>query len=122
MIAAVVHLDDAPEEKGCIRVVPGSHKLGPLEHNPEGGYHLPLEQYPLASAVACPAEAGDVLFFSYLTIHGSGVNTSRAARTTILVQMRDPEDLALTKGSERGEGQMLRGFNPAAHPGDAYTI
>jgi phytanoyl-CoA hydroxylase len=121
MIAAVVHFDDAPEEKGCIRVVPGSHKLGPLEHNPEGGHHLPFEQYPLDSAQACPAEAGDALFFSYLTIHGSGVNTSQTARTTILIQMRDPEDRALTKSSERGTGMLLRGFNPAAQPGDAYT-
>jgi ectoine hydroxylase-related dioxygenase (phytanoyl-CoA dioxygenase family) len=121
MIAAIVHLDDAPEEKGCIRVVPGSHKLGPLDHNPEGSYHLPFEQYPLDSALACPAEAGDALFFSYLTIHGSGVNTSPAARTTILVQMRDPEDRALTNTSERGEGMMLRGFHPSANPRDAYT-
>jgi ectoine hydroxylase-related dioxygenase (phytanoyl-CoA dioxygenase family) len=121
MIAAVVHLDDAPEEKGCIRVVPGSHKLGPLEHHPDGGHHLPFEEYPLESAVACPAAAGDVLFFSYLTIHGSGVNTSAEARTTILVQMRDPEDRPLTGSSERGQGMLVRGFNPAAHPRDAYT-
>ena len=39
MIAAVFHFDDAPIEKGCIRVIPKSHKLGPLEHNPEGGWH-----------------------------------------------------------------------------------
>jgi ectoine hydroxylase-related dioxygenase (phytanoyl-CoA dioxygenase family) len=74
MIAAILHFDDAPIEKGCVRVVPGSHKLGPLEHDPEGGWHLPFEQYPLESSVPCPAKAGDVLFFSYLTIHGSGVN------------------------------------------------
>jgi ectoine hydroxylase-related dioxygenase (phytanoyl-CoA dioxygenase family) len=122
MIAAVLHLDDAPEEKGCIRVVPGSHKSGPLKHLPEGGHHLPFEQYPLESAVACPAEAGDALFFGYLTVHGSGVNTSQAARTTILVQMRDPEDRALTQGRERGEGMILRGINPAAQPEDAYMM
>lgn len=122
MIAAVVHMDDAPEQKGCIRVVPGSHKLGPIEHQPEGGYHLPFEEYPLESSVACPAEAGDVLFFSYLTIHGSGVNTSNEARTTILIQMRDPEDRPLTKVGERGEGMILRGFNPAAQPEDAYAM
>ena len=80
MLAAIVHLDDAPVEKGCVCVVPGSHKLGPLEHNPEGSWHLPVERYPLASAVPCPARAGDVLFFSYLTIHGSGVNVSTRVR------------------------------------------
>jgi ectoine hydroxylase-related dioxygenase (phytanoyl-CoA dioxygenase family) len=119
MIAAVFHFDDAPEEKGCIRVVPGSHKLGPLEHNSEGGWHLPFDQYPVESAVACPAHAGDVLFFSYLTIHGSGINVSSEARTTLLVQMRDPTDPPTVKTHEsRGQGMMLRGIDPlAAHRG-----
>jgi ectoine hydroxylase-related dioxygenase (phytanoyl-CoA dioxygenase family) len=121
MLAAVLHMDDAPLEKGCIRVVPGSHKAGPLEHRAEGNFHLPFEQYPLEASVACPAEAGDVLFFSYLTVHGSGVNESQEARTTILIQMRDPEDKPLRPLNERGEGLMLRGINPAARPEDAYT-
>lgn len=122
MLAAVLHMDDAPEEKGCIRVVPGSHKGGPLEHKSEGNFHLPFEQYPLEASVACPAEAGDVLFFSYLTVHGSGLNTSQEARTTILIQMRDPEDQPLHKINERGEGMLLRGYNPAAQPDDAYSM
>jgi phytanoyl-CoA hydroxylase len=113
MIAAIIHFDDAPLEKGCVRVVPGSHKLGHLEHRSEGGWHLPLEQYPLESSVPCPAEAGDVLFFSYLTIHGSGVNTRAEARTTLLVQMRDAADSQLTAGKEAGQGLMLRGVVPA---------
>lgn len=114
MIAGVVHFDDAPIEKGCIRVVPGSHKLGMLEHLPEGGWHLPFSQYPIESAVPCPAEAGDVLFFSYLTIHGSGINVSNEARTTLLVQMRDPMDppVKLVHLS-RGQGMMLRGIDPS---------
>ena len=96
-------------------VVPGSHKLGPLEHDPEGSWHLPLDLYPLESAVACPATAGDVLFFSYLTIHGSGINVSSEARTTVLVQMRDPLDRpTVATHQSRGQGMMLRGFDPRA--------
>ena len=113
MIAAIIHFDDAPVEKGCVRVLPGSYKLGPLPHIEQGGWHLSTDTYPIESAVACPAEAGDVLFFSYLTVHGSGVNVSNEARTTLLVQMRDPTDLPLIKTHEsRGQGMMLRGFNP----------
>ena len=115
MIAGVVHFDDAPLEKGCIRVVPGTHKLGPLEHKPEGGWHLPFEQYPIESSVPCPAEAGDVLYFSYLTVHGSGINVSNEARTTLLLQMRDPSDppTKLVHVS-RGQGMMLRGIDSTA--------
>ncbi|HYN87286.1 MAG TPA: phytanoyl-CoA dioxygenase family protein [Ardenticatenaceae bacterium] len=113
MIAAVIHFDDAPLEKGCIRVVPGSYQRGPVEHEREGGWHLPFEQYPIEASVACPARAGDVLFFSYLTIHGSGVNVSREARTTLLVQMRDPADPPTQKvHEERGLGMILRGIDP----------
>jgi phytanoyl-CoA hydroxylase len=110
VIAAIIHFDRAPEEKGCVRVVPGSHKLGPIEHIAEGNWHLPLDQYPLESAVMCEAEPGDVLIFSYLTIHGSGVNVSDEDRTTLLVQMRDPADRpTIDRHISRGQGMMLRG-------------
>jgi ectoine hydroxylase-related dioxygenase (phytanoyl-CoA dioxygenase family) len=115
MIAAVVHFDDAPIEKGCIRVIPGSYKLGPFDHLHDGGHHLPVDRYPVHEAAPCPAEAGDVLFFSYLTIHGSGLNESGQPRTTLLVQMRDPTDHPLAQVHlSRGQGMMLRGIDPAA--------
>jgi ectoine hydroxylase-related dioxygenase (phytanoyl-CoA dioxygenase family) len=112
--AAIFHLDDAPEERGCVRVVPGSQKRGPLEHSSEGGWHLPFDEWPLSSSVACEAEAGDVLFFSYLTVHGSGLNVSPEARTTVLVQYRDPSDRPRTDRhtGSRGQGMMLRGYDP----------
>ena len=113
MIAAIVHFDDAPIERGCVRVVPGSHKRGMLPHNPEGSWHLPVEEYPLSGAVPIEARAGDVLFFSYLTIHGSGVNESDEARTTLLIQMRDPADPPSFRAHEsNGQGMMLAGIDP----------
>lgn len=122
MIAAVVHFDNAPLEKGCIRVVAGSHKQGPIPHEQDGGWHLPFDQYPLESSVACPAKPGDVLFFSYLTIHGSGVNTSNEARTTLLIQMRDPEDPpTIQTHLSRGQGMMLRGVDPTADMGGSVA-
>jgi ectoine hydroxylase-related dioxygenase (phytanoyl-CoA dioxygenase family) len=115
MIAAIIHFDDAPLERGCVRVVPGSHKLGALGQTSKGGWHLPADEYPIEEATPCPAEAGDVLFFSYLTIHGSGLNTSDEARTTLLVQMRDPTDLPTEQVHlSRGQGMMLRGIDPLA--------
>lgn len=115
MIAATIHFDDAPIEKGCIRVVPGSYKNGLYEHDHDGGSHLPVDEYPVDEATPCPAEAGDVLFFSYLTIHGSGVNTTQEPRTTMLVQMRDPSDRPLGhQHLSRGQGMMLRGIDPEA--------
>jgi len=114
MIAAIVHFDDAPPEKGCVCVYPGSHKLGPLKTRPTE-LSLDPAEYPLDKATLCPADAGDALFFSYLTIHGSGLNVSSEARTTLLVQMRDPEDKPLADvHKSRGQNAMLRGIDPSA--------
>ncbi|MGP3910867.1 phytanoyl-CoA dioxygenase family protein [Nonomuraea sp. 10N515B] len=116
--AAIFHFDDAPEEKGCVRVVPGSHRDGMLPHIEEGGWHLPLSQWPLEAAVPVEAEAGDVLFFTYLTVHGSGVNRAAEARTTLLIQFRDPEDAPAGEvHRSRGQGMMLRGVDPTMREG-----
>ena len=92
----------------------GSHKLGPLATEPDGLYLSP-RRFPIAEATPCPAEAGDLLIITYLTIHGSGVNTSPEARTTCLFQLRDPTDKP-TKDTHRsrGQGMMLRGIDPDA--------
>lgn len=115
--AAIFHFDDAPEEKGCVRVLPDSHLGGPRVHDREGGFHLP--GVPFESAVPQPAEAGDVLFFTYLTVHGSGVNVSSEPRTTWLVQYRDPADppAVRTHDHSLGQGMMLRGVDPTGRSG-----
>jgi ectoine hydroxylase-related dioxygenase (phytanoyl-CoA dioxygenase family) len=112
MIAVIIHFDDAPVERGCVHVVPGSHKLGPLESVGQD-HHLPEDLYPVENAVPLPARAGDAIFMSYLLIHGSGVNRSREPRTTVLIQLRDPADVPLNdRHSSRGQGMMLAGVDP----------
>jgi len=115
MTAAIMHFDDAPLEKGCLRVVPGSHRLGPLTASGEDRH---LSGYEIEDAAPIPAKAGDVIFFNYLLIHGSGLNLSREARTTLLVQMRDPQDRPIVdRHLSRGQGMMLAGINPMAAAG-----
>ena len=110
MTAAIIHFDDAPIEKGCLRVVPGSHKLGPLEAIGDDRH---LRGYAIEDATPLPAKAGDAIFFNYLLIHGSGLNLSTEPRSTMLVQMRDPEDLPVVdRHNSRGQGMMLAGINP----------
>jgi phytanoyl-CoA hydroxylase len=88
---------------------------------PENGSPFPMHQdYPYFPhqhhsmiAAMIPAKAGDAIFMSYLLVHGSGLNRSNEPRTTILVQMRDPEDIPLNnKHSSRGQGMMLAGIDP----------
>lgn len=113
MLAAIFFFEDTPVERDCLCVVPKSQKLGPLPHLPEGGWHLPIAQYPLDSAVPIPVQIGDVVIFNYLTIHGSGINRTTEPRTTLLVQMRDPTDFPLEAVHlSCGPGTMLCGIDP----------
>lgn len=116
MMAAIIHLTPANLENGCVRVVPGSHKKGPIECEP-GTNYLPTADWPVEEAKPCPAEIGDALLFNYLTVHGSGPNVSDDPRYTVLVQMRaaDDEPTVVTHVS-RGQGMMLRGRNPKYLP------
>jgi ectoine hydroxylase-related dioxygenase (phytanoyl-CoA dioxygenase family) len=113
--AASVHLDDTTEENGCLHVIPGSHLGGPIA---EVGESHSLD-HPLEAGLALPAEAGDVLLFNYLTIHGSGVNRSARPRRNVLFQYRGPADEPLLGADGReehvdwGQGLMVAGHNPA---------
>ena len=110
-VDAIVHIDTASEENGCLQFLEGSHKLGPLQHirGPESSPHLPTDQYRLEDAVSVPADAGDVVFFSYLTIHGSAPNRTDQWRRLVRFGYRDPDNVQ-TAGQGLGrDGLMVRG-------------
>eukprot|EP01048_Picozoa_sp_COSAG05_P004807 COSAG05_NODE_272_length_12454_cov_1460.218085_12_plen_213_part_00 len=130
MLAAVVHFDASTVEKGCIRVIPGSFKQGPIPHIGQGGHHLEATDFPVSEATPCEAAAGDVLFFSYLCVHGSMPNRHPTeSRTSVLVQMRDPADKSTRAGAgntdlyhnSRGQGMMLRGVDPTCSSGKSVV-
>ncbi|RAP75130.1 phytanoyl-CoA dioxygenase family protein [Paenibacillus montanisoli] len=111
MLAASVHLDDADLENGCLHVIPGSHKEGALQH--VGRHYLNAKEYPVSDGVPCIAEAGDVLFFNYLTIHGSPANRSERTRRNVLFQYRSASDFPTNKEHfDWGMGLMVCGENP----------
>lgn len=108
---ACLHLDDADMENGCLCVVPGSHKDGPLSH--VGRHYLNHKEYPISMGTPCLAKAGDVLFFNYLTIHGSDRNKSARPRRNVLFQYRDPADApTIETHTDWGMGMMVAGEDP----------
>ena len=86
-VDCLLHLDDTPLESGSLCVVPGSHKDGGLEHimGPETAPHLPTDVYhpDKVESIPIPAKAGDVIFFSYCTIHWSNVNRTDKWRRSV---------------------------------------
>jgi phytanoyl-CoA hydroxylase len=71
-----IAVDDATEENGCMRYVPGSHKLGLLPHKQISAAHLTPEAGDLGKAVPVPVPAGGAIFHHLLTLHSSEANRS----------------------------------------------
>ncbi len=113
MMAAIIHLTEATDEMGCVRVYPRSHELGRVLGT--GGQtdtaQETLQKYPIEGATVLEAERGDVVFFSYLTLHGSMPNRSNKSRKTVLVQMYSGDDRMEEGVTHPDERLTLRGWN-----------
>lgn len=106
LMAAIVHITEATEAMGCLKAYPGSHKDF-LEVYSEKGRYLNPEEYTIEAATPLPAKRGDVLFFHYLTVHGSDINYTDKVRKTVLMQVNDPTDKSINGQHDGGHAQGL---------------
>lgn len=80
MITVRIHLDDADESNGALRVIPGSHSHGRLDS-------AAIERIRSASPeFVCVAAAGDALLMRPLLLHASGRSTSTRHRRIIHIE------------------------------------
>ena len=77
MIAVRIHLDDADETNGCLRVIPGSHRLGRLTADQITHLRTPKE------IVSCVIRSGDVMLMRPLLLHASSLALQPAHRRVI---------------------------------------
>ncbi len=106
---AMLALDAATRENGCIQFVPGSHAQGLLTHERRQeafGLFLPGYFNPRPDAVAVEMAPGDCVFFGPLVIHGSDANRSgrdrRANTVAYTVTGDDPAQCReVLRGRER---------------------
>ena len=112
MIAAVIHLTESDEQMGCMRIVPGSHRLGQIEktdgHSFVKGIH---DRYQLEDAEPIIAAPGDVVFFHCCSLHGSMQNVSKRPRKTVLVQLYSGSDRVVDGNRHTNVQLVLRGVN-----------
>ena len=111
MIAGIIHVSEATDEMGCLRVYPGSHRLGRIEGADGRRQNDILDQYPIEDATIIEAEPGDVIFFHYFTLHGSMPNRSDAVRKTVLCQLYAGTDHVEEGNRHPDERMVLRGWN-----------
>ena len=120
-VDAILHLDPTPEEAGCLRFLPGSHKQGPLTHIREGAPHLPTDCYRLEDTTPVTADAGDVVLFNLWTIHGSDSNHTGHWRRAVRLGYRDPANRQLDGHALGRLGWMVRGRRPKAEATEGLT-
>lgn len=114
MIAAIIHVSRATDQMGCLRVYPGTHRLGRVPETFGQAHSELLEKHPLSGATPVEAEPGDVLFFHYFTLHGSMPNRSSEIRKTVLVQMHAGDDRVEEGNRHPNERLVLAGWNSYA--------
>jgi ectoine hydroxylase-related dioxygenase (phytanoyl-CoA dioxygenase family) len=86
-ITAWVPMQQTKYINGCLSVMPGSHRLGPLDHDVTV---LKKRQFP-ANIFAGPVryiemERGDVLFFHSCLLHSGNVNLSSLVRYSVNIR------------------------------------
>jgi len=91
MVSCIVHLDEETIESGPVRMVNGSHRLGPLSHVRDGKFAY--ECTDMARVADLPSTlltvpAGMVTFHHVLTVHRSDAKTADGNRRIIVFQYR----------------------------------
>lgn len=122
ILACTVAIDEATEENGCIRVIPGSHKLGLINHYDEDGVFTGIVRdesgFDPSTEVVLPAKAGSVLFWHALTLHSSHPNRSEKPRRALVIEYKNPADRLLAgsfngRAEARNVGYLVRGQDPS---------
>ncbi len=111
MLAGILHLTEATDQMGCLRVYPGSHRLGRIRGTNGQEKSDFLKDYPLEKATIVEAEPGDIVFFHYFTLHGSMPNISKKTRKTVLIQLYAGDDHTEPGIDHPDEKLVLSGWN-----------
>jgi hypothetical protein len=90
---AMLFLDDATVEKGCLEVVPGSHREGLQQRRDVAGFgslEIDPERYDTSRLVPLEVGAGAVTFFGPFLVHRSMPNRSGDDRRALLYSYQPP--------------------------------
>ena len=100
VMGAWVALDEATTENGCMIIVPGSHRQGPVVHFKRRDWQICDTQVNNQRAVAVPLEPGGILLFHSLIHHGTPTNNSGLRRRAVQFHYR-PQSSPVTSEEER---------------------
>ena len=123
-VGVLTYCVDTSVARGALHVIPGSHRLGQLDHV-DTFSHLGLDEdeWPWEAALPIEGQAGDSIFFNVKTIHGSKPNFTDVPRPAFVHRFRRPDDYVIASGttvrnrrsvehdaSSQTKGLMVRGI------------
>ncbi len=110
-LAAILYLSEADDEMGCLRLYPGSQRVGRVDHQGGMGPMTEIQRrFPIEGSVALPGQPGDVIFFHSLMVHGSYPNRSQRIRKTVLAQLYSGRE-EIEEVRHPDSRLVLRGWN-----------
>ncbi len=119
LLNTMIMLDDSTPENGCLNVIPGSHRHGPIGHGAggaggSGNFALSAAEraagQPIDDVVV---PAGGMSIHHCLTLHSSQPNRSPKARRALIFTFRAGDAVQLGgRSNYAGFGTQLRGENP----------
>ncbi len=115
LLSVFVYLDDATPENGCMSMVRGSHRLGPLNHlDADGRFDGKCRDsrhwldHPEKVALIAP-RAGAISIHHCLTLHGSPPNLSGRPRRGVVFSYRADDAQQLGDTIFRDTGLVVSG-------------
>ncbi len=95
-----IALDEATVENGCMQLLPGRHKEGPIIHFQRRDWQICDDKVMGTRSVAVPLPPGGVLFFDGLLPHGTPHNSSAKRRRALQFHYA-PAGITKTTTAER---------------------
>jgi phytanoyl-CoA hydroxylase len=100
VVGVWIALDEATVDNGCMVIIPGSHRKGPVIHFKRRDWQICDTQVNNYGAVAVPLKPGGCLLFHSLIHHGTPANDSSQRRRAVQYHYR-PESAPKTTVEER---------------------
>ena len=110
VVGVWIAIDAATEENGCLHIIPGSHREGPIPHFRRRDWQICDTDVAVPKNITVPLDPGGCLFWHGMTHHGSPTNRSDHRRRALqyhyrpesTVEMTSKERLAIYGGDELG--------------------
>ena len=110
VVGVWIAIDAATEENGCLHIIPGSHREGPIPHFRRRDWQICDTDVAVPRNVTVPLNPGGCLFWHGMTHHGSPTNRSAHRRRALqyhyrpesTVELTTKERLAIYGGDELG--------------------